>query len=171
VLPTFEKLDPFLGDLFLLEEHREQFLTEEFLHWREVQILGRRVENAITGEDAECREGMAVWVEIDEVAEGLRRDHHSRDGVVEFEKVSSKELLRSCVGAATEIPVELSVPKKRRPEHLGYREDELGVRYVRQDLLDHALSPEQGALLPATRTQRTGLSRERHKPLGLVATV
>ena len=129
------------------------------------------MEHPIASEDAERGEGMRVWVEVDEVAEGLRCDHHSGDGVFKLRELSSKELLRSRVGAAAEIPVELSVPEKRRPEHLGNGQDELSVRYVRQDLLDYALSPEQGALLPATRTQPTGLSRERHKPLGLVATV
>ena len=129
------------------------------------------MEHPIASEDAERREGMGVWVEVGEVAEGLRCDHHRRDGLLELRELSRKELLRSRVGAAAEIPVELSVPTKRRPEQLGNGQHELSVRYVRQDLLDHALSPEQGALLPATRTQPTGLSRERHKPLGLVATV
>ena len=77
------------------------------------------MEHPIAGEDSECREGMRVGVEIDEVAEGLGRDDHSEDGVVEPRELSSKELLRGRVGRATEIAVELAVPKKRRPEHLG----------------------------------------------------
>ena len=80
VFPALEQRAPFLGDLLLLKEHFEELLAKDPLHRREVEILRRRVEHPIAGEDAERREGMRVGVEVGEVSEGLRSDDHRRDG-------------------------------------------------------------------------------------------
>ena len=65
-----------------------------FFDRREVQVLRRRVEHPVAGEDAERREGVCVWVEVGEVSEGLRRDDHSGDGVLELGELSMEERLR-----------------------------------------------------------------------------
>ena len=69
MLPASKQQDPLLGDPLLLEEHLEELLAKELLERVEVDVLGHGVEDAVTGEDAEGREGVTVGMVIEEIAE------------------------------------------------------------------------------------------------------
>ena len=60
--PGSQERDPLWGDLLLLEESPEDFLAEEILQRREVDVFGNGVEDRITGENTEAGERMAVGV-------------------------------------------------------------------------------------------------------------
>ena len=91
VLPTFEKLDPFLGDFLFLEAHLEELLAKEILERVEVDVLGHGVEDAVAGEDSEGRESVTVGMVIEEIAEGLRCRQHGGDRLLEAGELRLEE--------------------------------------------------------------------------------
>ena len=78
---------------------------------------------------------------------------------------------RARTRSTPEITVERAIKEENLPEHLGDGENELQVGYVRQHFVDHAFGPQDGSLLPATRTQPASFSTERHEELVLRFTI
>jgi site-specific DNA recombinase len=96
-----------------------------------------------------AREGVSVGMEVQEVPERLRRYDHGRDAVLQTGELRLEKPLRRGVGRAAEVAVERAIPEKRLAQHLGDGKHQLRVGYVRENLLHHALGPEEGALLGA----------------------
>ena len=67
-----------------------------------------------------------VGVEIDQIAEGLDRDHHPGHGFFSI-KGRLEELLERLIGALAELPQKLSIKPEIGPEHLGESKNVLPV--------------------------------------------
>ena len=88
----------------------------------------------------------------DEVSERLRRGDHGRDGLAPPSGVGgalAQVVAGRGVRDAAELPVERTVAEEAVPQCDGDGEDELAVGDAREDELDHALGPLDGAALSA----------------------
>ena len=68
-----------------------------------------------------------VGVEVDEIPEGLDRDHYPRHAIFFIQGVT-EELLERLIGALAELPQKLSIKPEMGSEHLGDGKDILSVR-------------------------------------------
>ena len=108
---------------------------------------------------------MEVRVKIDEAPEGLRRHDHGGDRALQSREVLGQELSGRGVGGAGEIAVERAVEEEGLAEDLGEGEDQLHIGDLGEDLFDHALGPQGGALFSARGAQPPHLAGMRDQAL------
>ena len=151
VLPRQEALHGLGEDLLLLEHHLEEPLLEELLEAGEVDVVHGEVA-AVLAEEAEGDQGVDVSVGDDEVSERLRGGDHGGDGLAAPGGVGgtiAQVVAGGGVRDSAEPAVERAVAEEALPEGDGDGDDELPVGDSRQDEVDHALGPLDGAPLSA----------------------
>jgi len=91
-------------------------------------------------------------MEINEIAEGLDRDNHPRDGLFVIEGLTGK-LLKRLIGALAKLSQELSIKSEMGPEHLGDSKHILPVRQRIEDFSGNPLSKHEDPFLMAGWTE------------------
>ena len=107
-------------------------------------------------------------MEINEIAEGLDRDNHPRDGLFVIEGLTGK-LLKRLIGALAKLSQELSIKSEMGPEHLGDSKHILPVRQRIEDFSGNPLSKHEDPFLMAGGTKVTSLAGKGEKNLVMAA--
>jgi len=105
-------------------------------------------------------------MEINEIAEGLDRDNHPRDGLFVIEGLTGK-LLKRLIGALAKLSQELSIKSEMGPEHLGDSKHILPVRQRIEDFSGNPLSKHEDPLLVAGWTKVAAFAGKGEKNLVL----
>jgi len=121
VFPGEELVDQFPADLLFPEQYLKDLVAEEVFQFLDVYFW-KDVKPPVRHEATVGDEAMEVGMEVDQITEGLDRDHGARYA---FRPVQGRaeKLFQTLIGALAELAQEFSIESTIGPQHLEYSED------------------------------------------------
>ncbi len=119
VFPGEELVDQFPADLLFPEQHLKALVAEDVFQFLYVYFW-KDVKPPVRHEATVGNEAMEVGREVDQITEGLDRDHGAQYA---FRPVQGRKLFQALIGALAELAQEFSIESKIGPQHLEYSED------------------------------------------------
>ncbi len=114
VFPGEELLDQFPADLLFPEQHLKDLVAEDVFQFLYVYFW-KDVKPPVRHEAAVGDEAMEVGMEVDQITEGLDRDHGARYAHRPVQGRAEK-LFQTLIGALAELAQEFSIESKIGPQ-------------------------------------------------------